>query len=42
MRRLPDGAQERIKVNIKRIRRGKDEDLRLRRNDTVVVGEWFF
>lgn len=34
--------QERIEVNLKRIQAGKEEDLVLERNDTVVVGEWFF
>lgn len=42
IRRLPDGAQERIDVNIKRIRKGKDEDFVLEKNDVVMVGEWFF
>ncbi len=42
IRRLRDGAQERINLNIKRIRKGKDEDFLLHKNDTVVVGEWFF
>lgn len=42
IRRLAEGGQERIDVNIKRIRKGRDEDLPLQRNDTVVVGEWFF
>ncbi len=40
-RLLPDGTKQRIKVNLKRIKRGKDEDLILQENDTVLVGEWF-
>ncbi len=42
LRRLPGGGQERIEVNVDRIQQGKEEDLALRRNDTVVVGESFF
>ncbi len=42
IRRLPDGTQQRIDANIKRIRKGRDEDLALQKNDVVVVGEWFF
>ncbi len=42
LRRREDGSQERIRVNIKAIQRGKAEDLVLQKNDTVVVGEWFF
>ena len=41
-RRLPDGSAERIKVNANKIQRGKAADLPLERNDTIVVGEWFF
>lgn len=41
-RRLADGSPKRIKVNAKRIQRGKATDLLLERNDTVVGGEWFF
>jgi polysaccharide export outer membrane protein len=41
-RRLADGSQKRVKVNAKKIQRGKTADLPLERNDTVVVGEWFF
>ncbi len=42
IRRFAGGTQERIDVNLKRIRKGKDEDLPLEKNDTVVVAEWFF
>ncbi len=41
-RRLPSGDQERIRVNVRRIQKGLDDDLRLEPNDTVVVGEWLF
>ena len=41
IRKLPDGTQQRIKVNLKKIRAGKAEDVALEKNDTVVVGEWF-
>lgn len=39
-RRSGDGTEESIPVNAKRIQNGKDPDLPLERNDTVVVGEW--
>lgn len=39
-RRYTDGTEELIPVNAKRIQNGKDPDLPLERNDTVVVGEW--
>ena len=39
-RRLSDGTEEAIPVNVKKIQNGKDSDQTLRRNDTVVVGEW--
>ena len=42
LRRLPDGSETRIEVNVKKIRRGKERDVRLERSDTVIVGEWFF
>ena len=42
LRRLPDGAQEKIQVDAKAIQRGKKEDFVLQEDDTVVVGEWFF
>lgn len=42
LRRLPDGSETRIVVNVKRIRKGKSDDVWLQRNDTVIVGEWFF
>lgn len=39
-RRNSDGTEELIPVNAKRVQNGKDPDLPLERNDTVVVGEW--
>ena len=42
VRRLADGSEVRISVNAKKIRKGKQEDVPLVRNDTVIVGEWFF
>ncbi|MEM7583022.1 MAG: polysaccharide biosynthesis/export family protein [Acidobacteriota bacterium] len=42
LRQLADGTQDRIKVNVARIQKGKLDDVVLQRNDTVVVGEWFF
>lgn len=42
IRRLPDDTEVRFFVNVKKIRKGKIEDFALERNDTVVVGEWFF
>jgi polysaccharide export outer membrane protein len=39
-RRSSDGKEDVIPVNAKRIQRGKDPDVPLERNDTVVVGEW--
>ena len=41
-RRLDDGTEQQIELNLKRIRRGKDPDVPLQKNDTVVVGDWFF
>ncbi len=41
LRKQPGGAQEKIKVNLKKIQGGKLDDLPLEKNDTVVVGEWF-
>ncbi len=41
LRKQAEGGQERIKVNVKKIQGGKQEDVTLERNDTVVVGEWF-
>jgi polysaccharide export outer membrane protein len=40
-RRLSDGTEERIKVNLKKIQQGKESDVSLQRNDTVVVAEWW-
>lgn len=42
LRKLSDGSESRIEVNVKKIRKGKQEDVALERNDTVLVGEWFF
>lgn len=42
LRRHEDGTQERIQVNVKRIRSGKEQDVVLENNDTVDVGEHFF
>jgi protein involved in polysaccharide export with SLBB domain len=42
IRRQPDGGKAIFKVNLKRIKRGKDEDLTLERKDIVVVPESFF
>ncbi len=41
LRKQPDGGQEKIKVNLKKIQSGKMDDVALQKNDTVVVGEWF-
>lgn len=42
LRRGADGEQTKIAVNVKKVQKGKAEDVLLQRNDTVVVGEWFF
>ena len=42
LRRLADGSETRTVVNVKKIRKGKQQDVPLERNDTVIVGEWFF
>ncbi len=42
IRRLADGSQERIKLDLKKVRKGSQEDLLLEDGDTIVVGEWFF
>jgi len=42
IRKLPDGSQERIEIHLKKIKKGKEIDLPLEKNDVVVVGEWFF
>ena len=39
-RRLSDGTEDRLQVNVKKIQNGKEPDIPLERNDTVVVGEW--
>jgi polysaccharide export outer membrane protein len=41
-RRLDNGQEEQIQLNLKRIKNGKDPDVPLQQNDTVVVGDWFF
>ncbi len=41
-RRLESGEEQQIRLNLKRIRNGKEADVELQRNDTVVVGDWFF
>ncbi len=35
-------GQETIQVNLKKIQKGKDQDLFLQNNDTIRVGVWFF
>ncbi len=42
IRQNPEGAQETIKVNVKKIQRGKANDVFLQNNDTVRVAVWFF
>ena len=42
IRRLPDGTKKLFKVNLKKIKKGKAEDMILERNDIVVVPESFF
>jgi len=42
LRRGADGSQERIQVNVKAIRSGKEDDVVLENNDTVDVAEHFF
>lgn len=41
LRRHSDGTQERIPVPLKKIKNGKAPDVKLQKNDIVVVGEWF-
>lgn len=41
-RRQEDGGEELIEVNLKRVKSGKESDVPLVKNDTVVVGDWFF
>lgn len=41
-RRQDDGGEELIEVNLKRVKNGKANDVPLVKNDTVVVGDWFF
>ena len=42
LRRGADGSETRTRVDVKKIRKGKQPDVGLERNDTVIVGEWFF
>ncbi len=42
LRTLPDGSQQKIDVDAKKILKGKAPDVPLESNDVVVVGEWFF
>lgn len=37
LRRTPDGAEQVIKVNLKDIRQGKNENILLAQNDTVII-----
>ena len=39
-RRLEDGTEESLEINLKKIQNGKEPDIPLERNDTIVVGEW--
>ncbi len=41
VRKLEDGTEERFRVSLKRIKKGKEDDRPLRRNDVVIVPEWF-
>ncbi len=41
-RKLPRGGTQMIKINLKRIMRGKDEDILLQKNDVIIVRESFF
>lgn len=42
IRRAADGSEERTEVNLKKVKRGKESDIDLEPNDTLVVPEWFF
>ncbi|MEE2777169.1 MAG: polysaccharide biosynthesis/export family protein [Acidobacteriota bacterium] len=42
VRRRADGGHDRINLDLKKIRKGKAADIMLDKNDTIVVGEWFF
>lgn len=39
-RRLEDGTEESREINLKKIQNGKEPDIPLKRNDTIVVREW--
>ncbi len=39
-RRRADGTEESREINLKKIQKGKEPDIPLERNDTIVVGEW--
>lgn len=41
-RRDAQGQEEQIRLNLKKIKNGKEQDVELQANDTVVVGDWFF
>jgi polysaccharide export outer membrane protein len=40
LRKLPDGSEERLFFDIKKIRKGEKPDALLQNNDTVLVSEW--
>lgn len=42
IRRLPDGGKALFRVNLKKVKSGKADDMTLQRNDIVVVPESFF
>jgi protein involved in polysaccharide export with SLBB domain len=42
IRLRPDGSEERFLVNLKAIRKGNAESVRLENNDTIVVEEFGF
>lgn len=42
IRQSSEGAQETIRVSVKKIQRGKANDIFLQNNDTVRVAVWFF
>lgn len=42
LRKLPDGSEQQINVNLRRIMKGREPDLELQANDIVIVEESFF
>jgi polysaccharide export outer membrane protein len=42
LRKVPGGAQTRIAVNLRELRKGKSEDIPLEDGDVIVVPETFF